>query len=236
MPTDGALSQGRPARVGTGGATARLAIFDLDRTLGPGSSLAVMARALVDAGLVARRRLAGAAVAQARFARHGATDAQVDHVRERVLRMVAGLEHERLRRLAEAVAEELVAEVGPVARSLVELHRRAGDVVVVLSASPQELVEVVTDGLGVHLGIGTRGEVVDGRLTGRLDGPFCHGPGKLARLRDVLGTVDLRTAWAYADSGSDLALLQSCGHPVAVNPDRRLRTVAAARGWPVIRF
>ena len=63
-----------------------------------------------------------------------------------------------------------------------------------------------------------------------------HGPGKLERLRAELGEVDLGRAFAYADSGSDLPLLRACGGPVAVNPDRRLREVAASAGWPVLRL
>ncbi len=37
---------------------------------------------------------------------------------------------------------------------------------------------------GVQQGVGTRTEVIDGRMTGRLDGPFCPSDGKLARLRE----------------------------------------------------
>ena len=43
-------------------------------------------------------------------------------------------------------------------------------------------------------------------------------------------------AYAYADSASDLPLLMACGHPVAVNPDRRLREVARQRRWPILGF
>lgn len=48
--------------------------------------------------------------------------------------------------------------------------------------------------------------------------------------------MELASAAAYADSASDLPLLSSCGHPVAVNPDRRLWKAAQAAGWPVLRF
>ena len=104
-----------------------------------------------------------------------------------------------------------------------------------LSASAQDLVEVVCAGLGAHRAVGTRGAVADGRFTGELEGAFCYGAGKLVRLREALGPVELRTAWAYADSRSDLPLLEACGHPVAVNPDRALRGVARSKGWPVVR-
>ena len=38
---------------------------------------------------------------------------------------------------------------------------------------------------------------------------------------------------AYADSSSDLPLLEAVGHPVAVNPDAKLAATARKRGWHV---
>jgi hypothetical protein len=35
---------------------------------------------------------------------------------------------------------------------------------------------------------------------------------------------------------TDLPMLEVVGHPCAVNPDRALRRLAVARGWPVLDF
>ena len=214
--------------------TGALAIFDLDRTLLPGSSLVALGRAMAAAGMVPRRRLAVAALQEARYKRRGSLDGEVADLRDEALAHIAGLPPAPLVELARAVAVELATQVSPGARLLVERHRSAGDFVVVLSASPQELVEAVVAELGGHRGVGTRAEVVDGRFTGRLEGPFCYGAGKIARLVADIGRVDLDGAFAYADSASDLPLLLACGHPVAVNPDRRLRAVATSRAWPIL--
>ena len=53
-----------------------------------------------------------------------------------------------------------------------------------------------------------------------------------ARARDY----DLERSFAYSDSITDVAMLQTVGHPSAVNPDRELRRQAVARGWPVLVF
>ena len=45
--------------------------------------------------------------------------------------------------------------------------------------------------------------------------------------------LDLREAVAYADSTSDLPMLEAVGFPVAVNPETRLATLARKRGWLV---
>ncbi|MCU1483446.1 MAG: family hydrolase, partial [Actinomycetia bacterium] len=46
--------------------------------------------------------------------------------------------------------------------------------------------------------------------------------------------ADLRLATAYSDAGSDLPLLEACGFPIAVRPDRVLRAAARRGGWPVV--
>jgi len=214
----------------------RLAIFDLDRTLLPGSSLAYLGRALVRTRVLRPRQLCGFAVRELLFRRRGLSHAGADRLRERLLTMVAGVERSLLIPVVEEAGSAVAGLVPPAALRLVRQHRELGDYCVVLSSSPQELVERVAAELGVQHGVGTRAEVVDGRFTGRLDGPFCHSDGKLARLRDELGVVDLSRTWAYSDAGSDLPLLSACAYPVAVNPDRRLRSAAKAAGWPIIEL
>ena len=69
--------------------------------------------------------------------------------------------------------------------------------------------------------------------TGRLDGPFCHGAGKIHRLRAELGDVDLTDAVLYTDSSSDLPLLALVGERVVVDPDDGLREIAERQGWTI---
>jgi len=45
--------------------------------------------------------------------------------------------------------------------------------------------------------------------------------------------LSLDQSVAYADSSSDLAMLEAVGYPVAVNPDARLAAIARRRGWLV---
>lgn len=211
---------------------ARLAVFDLDRTLIPGASIVALVRELAARKLVTRRRVVQAGLEHVIYRRRGSTDAQVERARNRALCIVACMEREPLLSAAAAVAERLAATVGPAARFLLDHHLAAGDVCVLLSSSPEELVERIGRLLGMRGSLGTRSTVADGRYTGGLD-RLCYGAGKVDALRLALGDVDLRRAFAYADSASDLALLRACGHPVAVNPDRTLRGVAHQEGWPI---
>ena len=48
--------------------------------------------------------------------------------------------------------------------------------------------------------------------------------------------IDLKNSIAYADSTSDLPMLEAVGFPVAVNPETKLATLARRRGWLVENF
>ncbi len=164
-----------------------MAIFDLDRTLLPVSSLAPLVRALAAAGMVDRRQLVRAGLEHAVYRRRGSSDAQVERVRHTALAVVAGLERERVLGVAEEVAGDLARLVSPGARLLLSAHLDAGDFCVLLSASPQELVERIGRRLGFHRAVGTRAELVDDRYTGALDGPLCYGEAKIDALGLAIG-------------------------------------------------
>ena len=76
---------------------------------------------------------------------------------------------------------------------------------------------------------------VDGRYTGRLDELPPIGEARAQLLADYAGAhgLELAESVAYADSASDLAMLEAVGFPVAVNPESRLAAIARRRGWHV---
>jgi len=80
--------------------------------------------------------------------------------------------------------------------------------------------------------------VRDGRFTGEAVRPVCYGAGKIywaERFATAQG-VDLGRSYFYTDSITDLPVLERVGEPRIVNPDPRLRRVAARRGWPVLQL
>ena len=116
-------------------------------------------------------------------------------------------------------------------------HHERGEPVYIASAALQEVVEVISSKLGFEGAIASRAEVRDGAYTGRLERRL-YGDAKADALRELAGEqeIDLSGSTAYSDSYTDVPFLAAVGHPVAVNPDRALRRVAAERGWPVQRF
>ena len=117
-------------------------------------------------------------------------------------------------------------------------HLQRGDTVILVSAAPQPLVAAIARHWGVPHAVGTRYALAAGRYTGRVIPPPVLNAQKriqaLAYLRSRGLPTDLHESWAYADSITDLALLEAAAHPVAVFPDKALRSVAEQRGWEII--
>jgi len=82
----------------------------------------------------------------------------------------------------------------------------------------------------------TKLETRDGVWTGRIIGEHMSGRAKAAAIRASAARHDLALAesYAYGDSFADLPMLETVGHPVAVNPQARLARIARRRRWPVL--
>ena len=74
--------------------------------------------------------------------------------------------------------------------------------------------------------------VEDGMFTGRLETLPPIGEARALVLADYAEAEGLRLeeSMAYADSASDLPMLEAVGFPVAVNPEAKLAAIARRRG------
>lgn len=214
------------------------AFFDLDRTLISGVSVFPFATEAWRQGLATNRQIGSWALDALVFSAFGESPERKEEARTAVLRATAGVSVETLDGVADVVVPRLEARVRPESRALIEMHHEAGRDTWIVSASPHAIVERLARVLGMTGGIGTRGTVVDGHFTDEIDGPFVHGPGKAEAVRAVISERGYTPegCYAYSDSVSDLPMLELVGHPVAVNPDSALESVARARGWPMVVF
>ena len=216
----------------------RAAFFDLDKTLVPGSSLFLLARGLYERDFYRARDIARLAWGQAVFQAVGRESrAGMEKSRNAALEFVRGRRAEELRSLGRDIAEERVLpRVYADIATVIAQHQEAGDETWLLTAAPQELAEIVATGLGMTGARGTIAEIDDaGRYTGELIGDIAHGPAKAKIAEEIAGrrNIDMGDSAAYSDSINDLPLLESVGHPHAVNPDHQLRRIARSRGWPI---
>jgi phosphatidylinositol alpha 1,6-mannosyltransferase len=214
------------------------AFFDVDRTVVRGSCFLALARPARRAGLISARSLARAALHQVWFSARGYSDRRLARSARRAAAVLAGIEVADVRRVGRrALATHVVPRVHPAARRAIEAHRRAGDLVFLVSAAPEELVGELAALLEVDGFAGTRAEAARGRYTGSLL-RVCHGEGKAQAVQELARShgIDLGRSAAYSDSASDIGMLRLVGRPVCVNPDARLRAEARRQRWEVRRF
>lgn len=218
--------------------TTRAAFFDLDKTLVPGSSLFLMARGMYERDFYRVRDMVRFAVGQVAY-RIGGSEREraMDRTRDSSLEFIKGHSQDEMRALGREIADErILPRVYPDIAQVVRQHGEAGDLTFLTTAAPIEVAEIVAQGLGMTGAIGTISEVDEtGRYTGRLVGELLHGPAKAKAAEELAARhgIELRDCAAYSDSINDLPLLETVGHPHAVNPDHQLRRIARSRGWPI---
>ena len=120
---------------------------------------------------------------------------------------------------------------------LIERHR--DDLVAIITATNRFLPEPNAAAFGVQHLIATEPEIRHGRFTGDIVGAPCMRNGKVARLDTWLAQrgqmlSSFGQSWFYSDSINDLPLLERVTHPVAVDADARLSTIARRRGWEML--
>ena len=214
------------------------AFFDLDKTLVSRSSTLAFTRPFYRDGLISRTAMIRGAFAQAVFKRAGADHERMERIRIQASQLCRGWPADRVREIVRTNLDEIIVpHLYTEARSLVSGHHAAGRDVIVVSASGHEVVDPIAALLGADTVIATQMVIADGRYTGDV-AFYAYGDAKAAKIRELAAERGYRLAdsYAYSDSITDLPMLESVGHPAAVNPDRALRRVAAARGWPVLSF
>ncbi|TAM47194.1 MAG: HAD family hydrolase [Burkholderiaceae bacterium] len=216
----------------------KLTLFDLDHTLLPIDSDYAWGQYTIEIGWTdpvefARRNDAFYAQYQAgtldvhdyvRFAvdavrRQGATNSMAAHAR--------------------FMQEVMQKNIKPEALALVAQHQRKGDEVVIVTATNEFVTRPIAEVFGVKELIAVQLERgPDGWFNGEIRGVPSFRGGKVTRIEQWLATRQL--GWAdvdstfYSDSINDLPLLEKVRHPVATNPDDRLRALASARNWRIL--
>jgi HAD superfamily hydrolase (TIGR01490 family) len=212
------------------------AFFDLDGTLVVGQTTLLLVKFLRRAGVADWAFLI---VAGLWFLGYKAGFYRVSAgAREKGAQVFKGLTVQEAEELMTRFADEiLMPRMHPAVSAALAEHRAEGDRVAVISAALEPVVSALCARLDIGDYAGTACQLEDGRYTGRLEGAIPIDEEKARIAAEFMARWDVKAedCWAYADHGSDLALLRSVGHPVAVNPRPPLQEAAWAAGWPIIR-
>ena len=125
------------------------------------------------------------------------------------------------------------------ALDLVRQHADAGAELVIVTATNEFVTRPIAEAFGVKNLIAVELERdTQGQLTGEIKGTPSFREGKVTRVSQWLADRGLDWSgvetWFYSDSMNDLPLLEKATHPIATNPDERLRALAKERGWRIL--
>jgi HAD superfamily hydrolase (TIGR01490 family) len=212
------------------------AIFDIDGTLLPGTSM----ERIFWRCLLRRRQL------PARNIFHfisrglaGARKAGLEGFLKSNKSYVKGLSVSGVRLLAaDCYRRRIVPRLAQKGKEAVESLRRQGYKIMIISGAPDFLADLLRVEYAPDLIISTGLEIDSGRYTGRMSTLHPYGQRKtniLAGLAEK-GDLDFARSIAFADHHSDIPHLAMFGRAVVVNPKRRLRRYARGHGWKIVRW
>jgi HAD superfamily hydrolase (TIGR01490 family) len=129
--------------------------------------------------------------------------------------------------------QQLLTKSFPEGFARVRAHRALGHRTLLITGALDFIIDPVRplfdDIVCAHM------DAHNGRLTGHLTRIPPIGEARALVLTEYADehSLSLEESVAYADSASDLAMLEAVGFPVAVNPESRLAAIARRRGWHV---
>jgi len=196
-----------------------VAAFDLDGTLTEGGSVFPWLKSIAGRGRTWR-----AAVSLALPLTIGALRSSrwADNAKERLfVKLLAGMDEQVVTAHSRTFAREHLEHQGrALLLARLDWHRQQGHDIVIVSASPQLYVDVMTEDLHADGGLGTRLAVDPrGRLTGGYLGKNCRGTEKLRRLDEWIAQRHYSTppvVFAYGNSRGDRRMLSGATHPFNV--------------------
>jgi phosphatidylglycerophosphatase C len=212
-----------------------VAAFDLDGTLTEGGSVYPWLQHVAGAGHARRAvwsllgPLTVGAIRSSRWA---------DNAKERLFqKLLAGTDLADVTVTSRAFAQEHLEREGRTELiDRLHWHLRQGHDIVIVSASPQIYVDVMTELLGATGGLGTRLAVNPvGRLTGGYLGKNCRGTEKMRRLSEWIEERHYATPpviYAYGNSRGDRRMLSGATYPYDVG---KLGWLGSLRRFPRLK-
>ena len=144
---------------------------------------------------------------------------------------------------AEFMRSVIEPALRPEALDLVRAHQQAGDTVLIVTATNEFVTRPIAQAFGVAelIAVELARDTAPGGsgwITGEIAGVPSAREGKVTRVQQWLHLrgltwTDVESTF-YTDSINDLSLMDTVTHPVATNPDARLRAVAEARQWRIL--
>lgn len=154
-----------------------------------------------------------------------------------ILSPLKGLKEEKIDILLKEFIPESINELSDNLTEYLLNEAKKADTILIASGSLDFLVKGFANHFQIKSFIGTQVEIKNDIVTGRLVGKETFGKGKLSAVKNWCSKNQLKLGDStfYTDSINDLPLLEACGRPIAVNPDKMLMEVAIKRSYEIIK-
>ena len=222
----------------------QLALFDLDHTLLPCDSDYEWGQFLARIGVVDSKYYAQQNERFYQDYKDGKLD--IHEFLRFALKPLSEHSRAQLKEWHDAFMEEVIhGQLRQQAIDLVKRHQDAGDLCCVITATNSFVTRPIVESFGIEHLIATEPATADNHplanYTGEVKGIPNFREGKIQNLHNWLALQNLSLdalpySYFYSDSMNDLPLLEEVSHPVATNPDDRLRNEAKKRNWPILEL
>ena len=222
----------------------QLALFDLDHTLLPFDSDYEWGQFLVRQGVV--DPIDYAQKNDQFYADYKLGKLDIDAFLRFALKPLSEHPRAKLQQWHDAfMAEVIIGKLHPAAIALVKRHQDAGDLCCVVTATNSFVTRPIVNAFGISHLVATEPATVNNEasqmFTGAVHGIPSFREGKIQRVHDWLASLgqsmeQMEKSYFYSDSLNDLPLLEAVSHPIATNPDSRLRAEAEKRQWPILEL
>ncbi|HEY0658093.1 MAG TPA: HAD family phosphatase [Pyrinomonadaceae bacterium] len=215
------------------------AFYDLEGTL-------VSTNLVHTLGFYARRQqglfktIKKSAATLAKLPLFGVTDLYSRNVfNELFFQSYKGESEDRLRYFSEELFEDVLKPaIFPGTKELIAQSKKIGQKQIVITGALDFTIDRLMDYLDIDEYAANRLEFVNGYATGRIMPPVMSSATKAKWMREYAekNGINLSESYAYSDSISDLPMLSIVGHPVAINPDFRLKQTATQHDWAILNL
>lgn len=141
-----------------------------------------------------------------------------------------------LRNLADRHFEKCVNDyIFSQARQEIDRFNRDGIPTILLTGTNRIIAEPIARELKITKLFATEPEIQNECFTGDISGPFLMKEAKMKSAADYCleNNINIDQIAFYADSITDLAMLEKVGYPVVINPGRELNKIALTNQWQI---
>ena len=157
-------------------------------------------------------------------------------INQKIYSQISGWDAGPLLSKSEDFAKKNVEKrIFPETLELLDLHRKKGDKIVIVTSALKEIIYPVKKILKVDEIFGTEVGIKDGKYNGQIISlPVGDNRAKIIKKYCDENKLDIDSCSAYSDHYSDIAMLDIVGNPVAVHPDGKLKKHALKNEWKII--